>query len=169
MIYTNLDNFYISKEELSNSPSRKDGISEETETELRNFGTTLIQEGGCLLDLPEVVMATGQVLFHRFFCKESMAVFDVEVRPGPQESHLIAFQDLNIYPCNLLLCLCRKLRGHAAGWPRSWRKFLGVFGMSWQCSIACSCGAMGSRFSPWTFTPRHAHSFSGLKAELCFF
>ena len=80
MIYAGLDNFYISKDELAlDNPSRRDGISEEVETELRNFGTTLIQEGGCLLDLPEVVPATGQVLFHRFFCKESMAKFDVEV------------------------------------------------------------------------------------------
>jgi len=80
MIYTNLDNFYLSKEDLRNSPSRRDGVSEDTETELRIFGTTLIQAGGCLLQLPQVVMATGQVLFHRFFCKESMAKFDVEVR-----------------------------------------------------------------------------------------
>ena len=95
MIYAGLDNFYISKDELaSDNPSRRDGISEEVETELRNFGTTLIQEGGCLLDLPEVVPATGQVLFHRFFCKESMAKFDVEVRlarnmcPGSKPSQL---------------------------------------------------------------------------------
>ena len=79
MIYTNLDNFYVSREDLRDSPSRKDGVAEETETELRIFGTTLIQEGGCLLKLPEVVPATGQVLFHRFYCKESMAKFDVEV------------------------------------------------------------------------------------------
>jgi hypothetical protein len=80
MIYTNLDNFYVSKESLERSPSRQDGVSEDTETELRIFGATLIQAGGCLLQLPQVVMATGQVLFHRFFCKESMAKFDVEVR-----------------------------------------------------------------------------------------
>ena len=80
MIYTNLDNFYVSKESLENSPSRQDGVSAETESELRIYGTTLIQAGGCLLQLPQVVMATGQVLFHRFFCKESMAKFDVEVR-----------------------------------------------------------------------------------------
>ncbi|KAK9915685.1 hypothetical protein WJX75_002648 [Coccomyxa subellipsoidea] len=78
MIYTNLDNFYVSKESLERSPSRQDGVSEDTETELRIFGATLIQAGGCLLQLPQVVMATGQVLFHRFFCKESMAKFDVE-------------------------------------------------------------------------------------------
>ena len=80
MIYTNLDNFYVSKDDLQNTPSRRDGVSEQDETELRLFGTSLIQEGGSLLDLPEVVMATGQVLFHRFYCKESMARFDVEVR-----------------------------------------------------------------------------------------
>ena len=78
MIYTNLDNFYISKEELSNSPSRKDGISEETETELRNFGTTLIQEGGCLLDLPEVVpWRQAKCCSTASFCKESMAKFSM--------------------------------------------------------------------------------------------
>ena len=80
MIYTNLDNFFVSSEDLKNSPSRSDGISEETEVELRIFGATLIQEGGTLLDLPQVVMATGQVLFHRFYCKKSMAKYDVEVR-----------------------------------------------------------------------------------------
>lgn len=82
MIYCNLDNFQVQKQDLQNSPSRYDGISEETETELRIFGTTLIQEGGTLLDLPQVAMATGQVLFHRLYCKQSMAKYDVEVRPG---------------------------------------------------------------------------------------
>lgn len=80
MIYCNLDNFHVSKEDLKNSPSRYDGVSEEADIELRNFGTTLIQEGGTLLDVPQVVMATGQVLFHRFYCKKSMAKYDVEVR-----------------------------------------------------------------------------------------
>ena len=89
MIYAGLDNFYISKDELaSDNPTRRDGISGEVETDLRNYGTTLIQEGGCLLDLPEVVPATGQVLFHRFFCKESMAKFDVEVGLRPNTTLL---------------------------------------------------------------------------------
>ncbi len=89
MIYTNLDNFYVSKESLENSPSRRDGVPAETESELRIFGTTLIQAGGCLLQLPQVVMATGQVLFHRFFCKESMAKFDVEVREYVKKMRLV--------------------------------------------------------------------------------
>ncbi|XP_074274802.1 cyclin-L1-1 [Silene latifolia] len=78
MIYTVIDNFYLTKEQLENSPSRKDGIDEETETMLRIYGCDLIQESGILLRLPQAVMATGQVLFHRFYCKKSFACFDVK-------------------------------------------------------------------------------------------
>lgn len=98
MIYCNLDNFHVSKEDLRNSPSRCDGVSEEVEMELRCFGTTLIQEGGTLLDVPQVVMATGQVLFHRFFCKKSMAHYDVEVRESPHALSCPAKITVNIHP-----------------------------------------------------------------------
>ncbi|CAN1293280.1 CYCL1-1 [Linum perenne] len=78
MIYTAIDNFYLKDEQLQNSPSRKDGIDEDTETSLRRYGCDLIQESGILLKLPQAVMATGQVLFHRFFCKKSFAKFNVK-------------------------------------------------------------------------------------------
>ncbi|KAH7285896.1 hypothetical protein KP509_33G050500 [Ceratopteris richardii] len=78
MIYTAIDTFYLTQEQLQNSPSRKDGIDEETETALRFYGCELIQEGGILLKLPQAVMATGQVLFQRFFCKKSFARFNVK-------------------------------------------------------------------------------------------
>ncbi|CAB4286958.1 unnamed protein product [Prunus armeniaca] len=73
-----LDTFYLTDEQLHNSPSRKDGIDEATETMLRIYGCELIQESGILLKLPQAVMATGQVLFHRFYCKKSFAGFDVK-------------------------------------------------------------------------------------------
>ncbi|KAJ0245077.1 hypothetical protein HA466_0185660 [Hirschfeldia incana] len=79
MIYTAIDNFYIPEEEIKNSPSRKDGIDETTETTLRIYGSDLIQEAGILLRLPQGVIATGQVLFHRFYCKKSLAKFDVKI------------------------------------------------------------------------------------------
>ncbi|KAM7274490.1 hypothetical protein ACFE04_016356 [Oxalis oulophora] len=79
MIYTAIDNFYLTDEELQNSPSRRDGIDEATETNLRIYGCDLIQESGILLKLPQAVMATGQVLFHRFYCKKSFARFDVKI------------------------------------------------------------------------------------------
>lgn len=74
-----LDNFYLSPEQLENSPSRKDGIDRDTEAELRSYGCSLVQEAGILLAFPQAVMATGQVLLHRFYCKRSMKAFNVKV------------------------------------------------------------------------------------------
>lgn len=78
MIYTAIDTFYLTDEQLANSPSRKDGIDEATERTLRIYGCDLIQESGILLRLPQAVMATGQVLFHRFYCKKSFVRFNVK-------------------------------------------------------------------------------------------
>ncbi|KAL6507573.1 Cyclin-L1-1 [Orobanche gracilis] len=78
MVYKAIDTFYLTDEQLTNSPSRKDGIDEVTETTLRIYGCDLIQESGILLRLPLAAMATGQVLFHRFYCKKSFARFDVK-------------------------------------------------------------------------------------------
>ncbi|GFY94833.1 arginine-rich cyclin 1 [Actinidia rufa] len=78
MIYTAIDTFYVTDEQLQNSPSRSDGIDETTETTLRIYGCDLIQESGILLKLPQAVMATGQVLLHRFYCKKSFARFNVK-------------------------------------------------------------------------------------------
>ena len=57
MIYTAIDNFYLTDEELNNSPSRKDGIDEATETILRIYGCDLIQESGILLRLYPVLIS----------------------------------------------------------------------------------------------------------------
>ena len=78
MIYTAIDTFYLTDEQLKDSPSGKAGIDEATETTLRVYGCDLIQESGILLKLPQAVMATGQVLFHRFYCKKSLARFGVK-------------------------------------------------------------------------------------------
>lgn len=78
MIYTAIDTFYLTDEQLQDSPSRKDGIDEHTEMMLRIYGCDLIQESGILLRLPQAVMATGQVLFHRFYCKKSFTRFSVK-------------------------------------------------------------------------------------------
>lgn len=57
MIYTAIDNFYLTDEQLKDSPSRKDGIDEATETTLRIYGCDLIQESGILLKLyPSTVL-----------------------------------------------------------------------------------------------------------------
>lgn len=51
MIYTTIDTFYLTDEQLENTPSRRDGIDEATETTLRIYGCDLIQESGILLKL----------------------------------------------------------------------------------------------------------------------
>lgn len=78
MIYTAIDTFYLTDDQLQDTPSRKDGVDEATETTLRIYGCDLIQESGILLKVPQQVMATGQVLFHRFYCKKSFVRFNVK-------------------------------------------------------------------------------------------
>jgi hypothetical protein len=74
-----LDSFYLTEEQLDNSPSRQDGIDKDTEANLRMYGCEVIQEAGIMLSFDQVVMATGQVLLHRFYCKRSMKSFNVKV------------------------------------------------------------------------------------------
>lgn len=83
MLFAALDNFYLTPEELENSPSRKDGIDRETETTLRLYGCQIIQEATVLLGLPQVAACTGMVLYQRFFCKRSFKEISAQVRaPG---------------------------------------------------------------------------------------
>ena len=49
------------------TPSLNDGIDSVTEKIHRIYGCELIQEVGILLRLPQVVMATGQSILHRFY------------------------------------------------------------------------------------------------------
>ncbi|KAJ1267202.1 hypothetical protein BS78_07G038200 [Paspalum vaginatum] len=58
MFYTAIDTFYLTDEQLLDSPSRKDGIDEATESALRVYGCDLIQESGILLKLARRVAAS---------------------------------------------------------------------------------------------------------------
>lgn len=66
-----LKNCLLPEEKLSPTPSQVDGLDRETETDLRILGCELIQTAGILLKLPQVAMATGQVLFQRFYYSKS--------------------------------------------------------------------------------------------------
>lgn len=81
MIYTALDNFYLTAEQLEASPSRADGVDAATEAELRRYCCDVVAEAAVLLRLPQVVAATAQVLIQRFYCKRSLKdrKFDVKV------------------------------------------------------------------------------------------
>ena len=58
-----LQNVIFPKERLENTPSMEEGLDEETEYELRNMGAELIQKAGIYLRLPQVAIATAQVIF----------------------------------------------------------------------------------------------------------
>lgn len=69
-IVLTLENCLLPEAKLSDTPSRQDGLDRQTEYDLRVLGCELIQTAGILLKLPQVAMATGQVLFQRFYyCK----------------------------------------------------------------------------------------------------
>ncbi|KAB7495802.1 Cyclin-L1, partial [Armadillidium nasatum] len=78
-IIMTLDNVLIPEEKLNNSPSQQDGLDPETELDLRILGCELIQTSGILLKLPQVAMATGQVLFQRFYYSKSFVRCPVEI------------------------------------------------------------------------------------------
>ncbi|GAA6009487.1 hypothetical protein JCM10207_003799 [Rhodosporidiobolus poonsookiae] len=59
------------------TPSALDGVPEELERDLRAYGALLIQQAGIMLKAPQVVMATAQVLFQRFWFVTSMKHFGV--------------------------------------------------------------------------------------------
>ena len=75
MIYTVIDIFYLIDEQLKNSPSRKDGINEATQTTLRIYGCNLIQKNSILLRLYVVI------LFLLFFLIEMQLVHTILISP----------------------------------------------------------------------------------------
>uniref|UniRef100_A0A182KA47 Cyclin-like domain-containing protein n=1 Tax=Anopheles christyi TaxID=43041 RepID=A0A182KA47_9DIPT len=77
-IVITLENCLLPEVKLDQTPSQNDGLDRETETDLRILGCELIQTAGILLKLPQVAMATGQVLFQRFFYSKSFVRHSME-------------------------------------------------------------------------------------------
>ncbi|KAH1018175.1 hypothetical protein HUJ05_005989 [Dendroctonus ponderosae] len=73
-----LKNQLLPEEKLANTPSQNDGLSMDAETDLRIHGCEQIQTAGILLKLPQVAMATGQVLLQRFYYSKSLVRHPVE-------------------------------------------------------------------------------------------
>ncbi|XP_030378148.1 cyclin-L1 [Scaptodrosophila lebanonensis] len=77
-IVLTLENSLIPEDKIDVTPSSQDGLDHETEKDLRILGCELIQTAGILLKLPQVAMATGQVLFQRFFYSKSFVRHNME-------------------------------------------------------------------------------------------
>ncbi|CAH1723829.1 unnamed protein product [Aphis gossypii] len=74
-----LSNVLLPKEKLTSTPSMIDGLDFETEVDLRIVSCEWIQTAGILLKLPQVAMATGQVLFQRFYYTKSFVRHPMEI------------------------------------------------------------------------------------------
>ncbi|GAA32942.1 cyclin-L2 [Clonorchis sinensis] len=66
-----IHNIVIPDEKRCPTPSQLDNMDPELETDLRIVGCELIQDSGILLRLPQVALATAQVLYQRFFYSKS--------------------------------------------------------------------------------------------------
>ena len=73
----------LPREILRESPSQRLGVPEAVERRHRIFGCELIQEAGILLRQPQVVMATAQTLFHRFFYRRAFTSETAQNPPVP--------------------------------------------------------------------------------------
>ncbi|XP_065655330.1 cyclin-L1 [Hydra vulgaris] len=78
-IVISLENCILPSEKIDVTPSMKDGLDRDTETELRMLGCEMIQIAGLLLKLPQVAMATGQVILQRFYYSKSLIKHEIDV------------------------------------------------------------------------------------------
>uniref|UniRef100_A0A8C7R543 Cyclin-L1 n=1 Tax=Oncorhynchus mykiss TaxID=8022 RepID=A0A8C7R543_ONCMY len=100
-----LDNCLLPLERLQQSPSAEHGLSADTEEQLRMRGCELIQAAGILLRLPQVAMATGQILFQRFYycksfvrhCAEMVAMACVHLASKIEEEPRRVRDVLNVF------------------------------------------------------------------------
>ncbi|CAF0800952.1 unnamed protein product [Didymodactylos carnosus] len=76
-----LGNVLLPSEKLypNPTPSMQEGLSWDIEYDLRLLGCELIQTAGLLLKLPQTAVATGQVLFHRYFYSSSFIKRPMEI------------------------------------------------------------------------------------------
>ncbi|XP_068671557.1 cyclin-T1-like [Montipora foliosa] len=69
------DRFYFSKEQLQNTPSRKNGVDPEKEQSYRQQAATLIQDMGQRLSVNQLTINTAIVYMHRFYMFHSFNKF----------------------------------------------------------------------------------------------
>ncbi|KAJ2452808.1 hypothetical protein GGF42_003951 [Coemansia sp. RSA 2424] len=75
MTRLSLRNPLLTPEQIARSPSQRQGMSQELELDMRAYGCHLIEAAGIVLRVPQVVMASAQVLFQRFYYLASFQDF----------------------------------------------------------------------------------------------
>lgn len=67
-----LSQWIFTEEELSNTPSIRDGLDPVEERCRRAKGVNFITQAGILLKLPQLTIATASIFFHRYFMRQTM-------------------------------------------------------------------------------------------------
>lgn len=111
-----IHNIIIPVERLSPTPSQLDNMDPEMEINLRIVGCELIQDSGVLLKLPQVAMATAQVLYQRFFYSKSFVRHFYEV----------SLSIFRLYPQHYAMA-CVFLAAKLEECPRRIRDIINVF------------------------------------------
>ncbi|KAG0241061.1 hypothetical protein BGW41_006398 [Actinomortierella wolfii] len=115
-----LQNALLTLEQLQRTPSMLDGFTRQQEDDLRQMGCHLIQSAGILLKLPQVAMATAQILFQRFFYQASLRKF--AIRDIAMGSIFLAAK-VEECPCrmrdlvNVVDYLCKTFKGLSTAEP----------------------------------------------------
>ena len=116
----------LSADKLYPTPSMADNLPFEIEFDLRLVGCELIQTAGRLLKLPQTALATGQVLFHRYFYSKSFIKNPMEVNTIPtfynQIPDLIQVVILKLYAMASVF-----LSSKIEEFPRRIREVMNVF------------------------------------------
>ena len=71
-VILDINNSIIPAEKLKLTPSAKDGLSFDYECQLRFWGSDIIQVSGTLLKLSQTTIATGCVLYQRYYYSQSI-------------------------------------------------------------------------------------------------
>ena len=127
-IHLNLENCIVPKDRLLNTPSRKFGMSHELEVDLRVTGCEYIQTAGLLLQLPQVAMATAQVLFQRFYYAKSFTDFKVRVSLSIINFFVSLFS-LYVYVCDFFFFAFSQWQWLVYLWRQRSKKTVGKLGM----------------------------------------
>ncbi|KAJ1931929.1 hypothetical protein FBU59_006544, partial [Linderina macrospora] len=72
-----LKNPLLTPSQILRSPSQERGMSQELESDMRAYGCHLIESSGIVLRVPQVVMASAQILFQRFYYLASFTDFSL--------------------------------------------------------------------------------------------
>ncbi|KAJ1951520.1 hypothetical protein EC988_004022 [Linderina pennispora] len=72
-----LKNPLLTPSQILQSPSQERGMTRELESDMRAYGCHLIESSGIVLRVPQVVMASAQIMFQRFYYLASFTEFSL--------------------------------------------------------------------------------------------